>query len=176
MAEFVVLASGSGTNFEAIAQAFRGSDHNLQALITDNPSAYALVRAENLGVPSIVVDYGAGRAAAEKRLLGVLTTLCPDLVVLAGFMKILPSPIVSAFTGRIVNIHPSILPAHPGMHAIERSFAEPSCRMGITIHTVDDGVDTGPVLAQFEVERTGHETLEEMERRIHELEHTHYPR
>lgn len=175
MSEFVVLASGSGTNFQAVADAFAGSEHELLALVSDNPAAYALVRAELLGIPSIVVPYSVGRRAAEERLERVLRSLDPELIVLAGFMKILPASLVDAFAGRIVNIHPSLLPDYPGLRAIERSYSGGG-RMGITIHTVDHDVDTGPIIAQFEAARSGDETLEEMEQRIHDLEHTHYPR
>lgn len=175
MADYVVLASGSGSNFEAIARALAGGTHRLLALVTDNPAAHALVRAENLGVPSVVVNYGAGRRRAETRLARLLDSYEPDLVVLAGFMKVLPPHIVENHPGRILNIHPSLLPDYPGLRAIERSYADAGGKMGITIHVVDRGVDTGPVLARFVADRTGCPSLEEMERRIHELEHRHYP-
>ena len=175
MADFIVLASGSGSNFEAITRSLSGSNHHLLALVTDNPSAHALVRAERMGVPSIVVNYAAGRRRAETRLARVLQSYQPDLVVLAGFMKVLPPHIVAAYPDRIVNIHPSLLPDYPGLHAIERSYADAGGKMGITIHLVDRGVDTGPVLARFVADRTGSPTLEEMEQRVHELEHRHYP-
>lgn len=175
MADFVVLASGSGSNFEATVRALADSRHRLLALITDNPGAYALVRAEALGVPSVVVNYGIGRRRGESRLARLLTSYRPDLVVLAGFMKVLPPHIVELFPGRIMNIHPSLLPDYPGLRAIERSYADATGKMGITIHLVDRGVDTGPVLARFVADRTGARTLEEMESRIHSLEHRHYP-
>lgn len=175
MADFVVLASGSGSNFQAIARHVAGSDHRLLALISDRPEAYALVRAEELRVPSIVVNYGVGRKAAEARLKNVLLELEPDLVVLAGFMKVLPADIVDLFPQRILNIHPSILPHYAGLHAIERSFADPDAAMGITIHYVDRGVDTGPIVAQFQAERREDATVADMEDHIHALEHTHYP-
>lgn len=175
MADFAVLASGSGTNFLALAQRV-GLPHTLSALITDNARAYALVRAEELGIPSTVINYRAGRDQAQDRLLALLEELDPDLIALAGFMKILPASIVDRFQGRILNIHPSILPAYPGTRAIERSYADPEAAMGITIHLVDRGVDTGPVLAQIPAERSASESLEEVSARIHALEHEHYPR
>lgn len=175
MADFVVLASGSGSNFEAIVRALSVSTHRFLALVSDNPAAHALVRAERLGVPSIVVNYGAGRRRAETRLAHLLDSYQPDLIVLAGFMKVLPPHIVETYPDRIVNIHPSLLPDYPGLEAIERSYADAGGKMGITIHIVDRGVDTGPVLARFVADRTGCPSLEEMERRIHELEHRHYP-
>jgi len=176
VADFVVLASGSGTNFDAIAGYEPLSAHRLLALVTDNPDAYALRRAERRGIASIVVNYGAGRRDAETRLGRVLDSLSPDLIVLAGFMKVLPGTLVDRFAGRIVNIHPSMLPDFPGLHAIERSYADPDARMGISIHVVDHGVDTGALVEQHEAARDGAESLAEMEERIHALEHEHYPR
>lgn len=176
MADFVVLASGSGSNFEAIARYPGLAEHRLLALISDNPRAYALTRAEKLGVSSVVVNYDAGRRDAETRLGALLSSFNPALVVLAGFMKVLPSRLVDQFPDRIVNIHPSLLPAHPGLHAIEASYRDPTSGMGITIHVVDHGVDTGRVIEQFPVDSHGTDNLEQMEARIHELEHEHYPR
>ena len=175
MADFVVLASGSGSNFEAIVRGISGGPHRLLALVSDNPAAHALVRSERLGVASVVVNYGAGRRRAETRLARLLHSYQPDLIVLAGFMKVLPPHIVETYPDRIVNIHPSLLPDYPGLHSIERSYADAGGKMGITIHVVDRGVDTGPVLARFVADRTGCPSLEEMEHRIHELEHRHYP-
>lgn len=175
MADFVVLASGSGSNFEAIARYPGLAEHRLLALISDNPEAYALTRAERLGVASVVVNYGAGRRYAEARLGALLSSFEPALVVLAGFMKVLPSRIVDQFPDRIVNIHPSLLPGHPGLHAIEASFHDPTSGMGITIHVVDHGVDTGRIIAQYEADSREADNLEQMGARIHTLEHEHYP-
>ncbi len=152
------------------------SSHRLLALITDRANAPVVDRADRLGVPSLVISYEAGRAQAEDRLLDALGRLQPDLIVLAGFMKILPPAIVDRFRGRILNIHPALLPSYPGRNAIERSYADRHSPMGITVHYVDEGVDTGPVLARVDADRSDDPTLEEMEARIHALEHDHYPR
>jgi len=175
VADYVVLASGSGSNFQAIADYPGLANHRLLALISDNPFAYALTRAERLGISSVVINYAAGRRAAEARLGDLLASFEPTLVVLAGFMKVLPAHIVDRFPDRIVNIHPSLLPDHPGLHAIEASFSDQASRMGITIHVVDHGVDTGRIIARVEADRTGAESIEQMEERIHNLEHRHYP-
>lgn len=174
MADCVVLASGSGSNFEAIATRLTSSTHRLLALICDRQGAAVLERAARLGVPARLVDYSLGRRKAEEQLAQLLVSLDPDLIVLAGFMRILPGTIVDAFPERIINIHPALLPAYPGMHAIERSWAD-QASMGVTVHLVDRGVDTGPVLARWEADRSGNPSLEEMEARIHKLEHLHYP-
>lgn len=176
MADCLVLASGSGTNFEAIAVRLSRSPHRLLALVCDQPEAFAVTRAERLLVPTLRISYRDGRREAESRLERALVSLAPDLVVLAGFMRILPAAVVDRFPGRIVNVHPSLLPAFPGLHAIERSYADAGAPMGISVHLVDHGVDTGPLLARFEAERTGEPSLHEMEERIHTLEHRHYPR
>ncbi|TVQ24126.1 MAG: phosphoribosylglycinamide formyltransferase [Spirochaetaceae bacterium] len=176
MAELVVLASGSGSNFEAIARRVRTTHHRLTALITNTPDAYAIRRAESIGVPWIVVDYASGRSAAEAQLLDLLTTLDPDLIALAGFMKVLPPPIVDAFASAIYNIHPSLLPDFAGLNAIERSWNSGASRLGITIHYVDAGIDTGTVIEQHSFAREEVSSLEEAEARIHALEHSHYPR
>ncbi len=176
MAELVVLASGSGSNFQAIVERVRTTRHRVSALITNTPDAYAIRRAESLGVASIVVDYASGRSAAESQLLDLLTTLDPDLIALAGFMKVLPPPIVDAFAPAIYNIHPSLLPDFPGLNAIERSWKSDASRLGITIHYVDAGVDTGTVIEQHSFAREEASSLEEAEAQIHALEHSHYPR
>ncbi len=175
MADCLVLASGSGSNFEAIALRLANSPHRLLSLICDRPEAFAIVRAERLLVPVLRISYGRRREEAESRLERALVSLAPDLIVLAGFMRILPAAIIDRFPGRIVNIHPSLLPAYPGLSAIERSYADAGAPMGISVHIVDHGVDTGPLLAQFEADRTDGPSLPEMEERIHTLEHRHYP-
>ncbi len=176
MADCVVLASGSGSNFEAIATRLADSPHRLLSLICDQPDAPVIARAERLLVPVLRISYVESRREAECRLERALSSLAPDLVVLAGYMRILPAAIVDLFAGRIVNIHPSLLPAFAGLHALERSYADPDSAMGISVHVVDHGVDTGPLLAQFEADRTGEPDLVQMEERIHTLEHRHYPR
>ena len=176
MADLVVLASGSGSNFQAIVERVRTTRHRVSALITNTPDAYAIRRAESLGVPWIVVDYAAGRSEAEARLLDVLTSFRPALIALAGFMKVLPPPIVDAFAPSIYNIHPSLLPDFAGLHAIERSWESDVPRLGITIHHVDAGVDTGTVIEQHSFARDEVPSLAEAEARIHALEHSHYPR
>ena len=174
MADLVVMASGSGSNFEAIAVAALQAGHRVRALVCDRVDAFALVRAERLAVPSAVFDYRSGRREAEHRIAEFLASLQPDLIALAGFMRILPAAIVDVFRGRIVNVHPSILPDCPGMHAIERTY-EAGGAMGVTVHIVDHGVDTGPILVQEEVARTADASLETMEAAIHETEHRIYP-
>ncbi len=176
----VVLASGNGSNFEAIVQTFRRDQVPIEvvALITDNPRAYAIERARRLGVPVHVLDSQSypSRDAYNQALLDLLRSLSFDLMVLAGYMKILPPEIVRAYERRIVNIHPALLPAYRGLHAIERAFQDGVQVTGVTVHWVDEGVDTGPILAQVPVWVDPDDTLESLEEKIHRVEHQLYPR
>lgn len=176
MANLAVLASGNGSNFQAIAEAVGEGGHTLCCLICDRPDAYALVRAEHLGVPSHVVSYaGRKRTEAEKDILGIFRKHDVDIVALAGFMRLLTPLVVDAYAGRIINIHPSLLPKYPGTNAIAESFHSPDTEVGITVHTVDHGMDSGPIIVQKSLQRISGETLQELEQRIHELEHRTYP-
>ena len=175
MAEAVVLASGNGTNFQAIAERAADSPHVITALICDRDGVPVLERARGLGIRSVVIDYRAGRQAAETRLAELLKHLDPDLVFLAGFMKILPATIVDAFRRRIINIHPALLPSYPGLRAIERAISAGETVFGVTVHYVDAGVDTGEVIEQRSISRVPGETFSRIEERIHELEHQLYP-
>ncbi|WP_455381667.1 phosphoribosylglycinamide formyltransferase [Salinispira pacifica] len=177
MADFAVLASGKGTNFEALADAFVGqSTHSLTALLSDRRSAPVLLRAQERGIPAYYLPYSkSDRTLFERAAITVLRGLGVDLVVLAGFMRILTPLFVSAFAGRIINIHPSLLPDFPGEHAIERSFASGNRELGVTIHFVDEGLDSGDIIIRESFERGDSDTLPQVESRIHAIEHRLYP-
>jgi phosphoribosylglycinamide formyltransferase-1 len=117
----------------------------------------------------------ATRQEVEQEILEILRTHEVELVVLAGYMRLLSPLLVDAYPGHIVNIHPSLLPNFPGTNAIEESFESKDHEMGITVHRVDYGMDTGPVILQRSLTRIPGESLEHAERRIHELEHQVYP-
>lgn len=176
MANLAVLASGNGSNFQAIAERLTGQPHRLCCLICDRAAAYALERAKRLGIPPYVVGYaGRSRREAEEQILQILRRHDIDVVALAGFMRLLSPLVVDEYAGRIVNIHPSLLPKYPGMNAIAESHASSDSEVGITVHIVDYGMDSGPILAQRSLTRIPQEPLEELERRIHALEHGTYP-
>ena len=175
MASSVVLASGNGTNFEAIAKRLADSPHRIEAVICDRDGAPVLDRARALEIETVMLDYSAGRTMAEKQLYEILLRLRPDYVFLAGFMRIVPSYIVDAFDHRIVNIHPALLPRYRGLNAIERAYSAGDTTIGITVHYVDAGVDTGEIIQQCSLQRGPNESLEEIECRIHELEHQLFP-
>jgi phosphoribosylglycinamide formyltransferase-1 len=147
-----VLASGRGSNFQALIDAARSGycPGTIARLITDNPDAYAIRRAKDAGIPVSVLDFPsfADRTAYEHALLAEMQECDPDLFVLAGYMRILPSAIVRAFPGRILNIHPALLPSFPGLHA-QRQAVEYGVKVsGCTVHFVDEGTDTGPIVIQ----------------------------
>ncbi len=180
MKRIVVLASGNGSNFEAIVRYMRKCNCGIEveALITDNKEAYAIKRAKKLHIPTIILNYSdfTSKDKYNHALLNKLKEISPNLIVLAGYMRILPSYIVNEFKGRIVNIHPSLLPSFRGLNAIERAYKKGAKCTGITIHYVDEGVDTGKIIEQRCIRIREDEALLSLERRIHRLEHFYYPR
>jgi phosphoribosylglycinamide formyltransferase-1 len=177
VANLAVLASGGGTNFQAIAEALACTRHSLACLVTDKKNAYALARAEKLGIPSRVVSYGGkSRRQAEEEILAALAPYRIDYIALAGFMRLLTPFFVDAYPSRIINIHPALLPKYPGAHGIRESYESGDRHLGITIHYVDYGLDSGPVILQQSFIRNGAESIDEIEACIHRLEHTWYPK
>jgi phosphoribosylglycinamide formyltransferase-1 len=177
MANLAVLASGRGSNFVALAERLRGSPrHRLAVLVCDVDGAPVLDRARELDVPGRFVSYrGRTRAEAEGETLEVMREHRIDVVALAGFMRLLTPHFLSRFPGPVLNLHPSLLPKYPGTHGIEESFRSGDRELGISVIRVDEGVDTGPVVLQRSFTRSGTESLEEIERRIHDLEHEWFP-
>ncbi len=176
MADCIVFASGSGSNFEAIAEYLSKTPHMVSALISDRQDAMVLQRAQRLRIPAYFIPYDRSRRTLfEETASGLVLGARADLIILAGFMRILTSPFVDRFKNRIVNIHPSLLPRYPGAHAIEQSFSSGDTELGITIHYVDHGLDSGPIIARRSFNRHGNESLTEIEGRIHALEHLFYP-
>ena len=176
MAEIAVFASGRGSNFLALAERLKGTNHRICCLICDNPRAPVLKYSEAYGVPSHRISYSSvSRTEAEDSIVSVLDCYKPALLVLAGYMRVLSADFVCRFRNRIVNIHPSLLPKYPGINGISESYNSKDSELGITIHYVDSGVDTGPIIFQASFHRTGMESSDEIEERIHALEHIHYP-
>jgi phosphoribosylglycinamide formyltransferase-1 len=173
-----VFASGRGSNFVAIAKALRSAGrHGIEFLLCDMEGAPVLDRAKELGIPTFPVSYkGMAREAVEKKIVRHLERRCVDLVALAGFMRLLTPYFITAFKGPVINLHPSLLPRYPGIHGIEESFRSPDKELGISVIRINEGVDTGPVLRQESFARTGAESLEEIETRLHALEHEWFPR
>lgn len=181
MPRLAVFASGSGSNFEAIAEQLSAGQiasgrHEICCLICDRKDALAFRRAEKFNIKSHYVSYsGRSREDAEKEIISLLEESGADLIALAGFMRLLTPVLIDRYKDRIINIHPSLLPKYPGTHGIRDSYNSDDTELGITIHRVDYGLDTGPVIVQKSFTRKGNESLEEIESGIHKLEHESYP-
>jgi phosphoribosylglycinamide formyltransferase-1 len=175
-ARVAVLASGSGTNLQAlIDDSVVGPAVAL--VVSDRGDTKALDRARTAGVRTVHLDpAGHGsREAHDAALLELLRSASIDLVCLAGYMRILSPPLVRAFWGRMVNVHPSLLPAFPGAHAVRDALAWGVRVTGCTVHLVDEEVDHGPILAQEPVEILPDDDEETLHARIQEVEHRLYP-
>jgi phosphoribosylglycinamide formyltransferase-1 len=178
MAKLAVFASGTGSNFVALAAALKAAHrHSIEFLFCDVTGAPVLERAKELKVPTVLMTYEKGqpREAVEKKIVRHMERRAVDMVALAGFMKLLTPYFLHAFKGPVLNLHPSLLPKYPGTHAIEESYRSGDRELGISVIRVNEGVDTGPVLLQKSFLRSGTETLAEVESRIHELEHQWFP-
>jgi len=147
-----VLASGRGSNFQAVIEAIRREKipATCVALITDNPEAYAIERAKDAGIPVKVIDYSAfpSREMYERALLAAMQEVNADLFVLAGYMRILGDGIVRSFPGKMMNIHPALLPSFTGLHAQQQALNYGVKISGCTVHFVDESLDCGPIILQ----------------------------
>ncbi len=165
-----VLVSGNGTNLQALLDA----GLPVTAVASNRKEAYALLRAREAGVPTATfsMDCHADRDERDLVMATWLEEHGVELVVLAGYMHLLTEPFLRRFPGRVVNVHPSLLPAFPGAHAIDDALAAGVTSTGVTVHLVDEGLDTGPVIVQEEIAVEPRATLEE---RIHAVEHRLLP-
>jgi len=174
-----VLASGNGSNFEIIAQAVKEKEIEAEIvlLFSDHSDAYVLERGKKFKVPSesFVLKEFPDKKAYESALLELLKSYNVELVVLAGYMRIIGKDLLRAFPNRIVNIHPALLPNFPGLHGIKDAYEAGVKETGVTIHYVDSGVDTGPIIAQEKVQVSEEDTLSDLETKIHQVEHRLYP-
>ena len=144
-----VLASGAGTNLQAILDRVHGREGiRVVAVGSDQPGAVALERAKRAGVPTAVFPLGDDRAARDAAMAGFLAGHGVELVVLAGYMALLTPGFLARFPGRVINVHPALLPAFPGLRAVEQALSYGVKVFGVTVHFVDEGVDTGPIIAQ----------------------------
>lgn len=176
MAVLGVLASGNGSNFEAIARAVEPTRHRVAVLIHDRRDAFAAERAARLGIPAVHLSYaGRTRDEAESAIATTLEAHGVDLVALAGFMRLLSPRLIDRYPGRILNIHPSLLPDYPGVSAITDAHGAGETETGVTVHRVDYGMDTGPIIAQERVSMDPEESPDDLETRIHAVEHRLYP-
>lgn len=180
-ARLVVLVSGSGTNLQALLDAIdadpQGYGARVVAVGADRPGTLGVERAEGAGIPTFVCRLGTypNREEWDAALTAAVAEHRPDLVVSAGFMKIVGKGFLAEFGGRVVNTHPALLPSFPGAHGVRDALAYGVKVTGCTVHFVDDGVDTGPIIAQGVVEVTEEDTAEgesALHERIKEVERT----
>jgi phosphoribosylglycinamide formyltransferase-1 len=177
--KLVVLASGGGTNLQAILDTLhRREGVEVVGVGSDKASAWALERAQIEGVATAVFlgDAYEDRAARDEAIGDWIESRQADLVVLAGYMQLLSAPFIARFRGRVVNIHPALLPAFPGLDAIGQALEAGVETTGVTVHFVDEGVDTGPAILQREVAVPAGGDRAELERAVHEVEHELYPK
>ncbi|HEM5322982.1 TPA: phosphoribosylglycinamide formyltransferase [Streptococcus suis] len=172
MKRIAVFASGSGSNFQVIAEQFE-----VTFVFSDHRNAYVLERAEKLGVSAFTFELKefSDKQTYEEAIIQLLDQHQIDLVVLAGYMKIVGPTLLAQYEGRIINIHPAYLPEFPGAHGIEDAWNAGVAESGVTVHWVDSGIDTGQIIKQVRVPRLADDTLETFETRIHEAEYQLYP-
>lgn len=174
-----VLASGFGSNLQALIdrQMNQPAYFSIELVIANNPDAYALTRAQQGSIPYDLIDHRAHKARAffESAILKKLWAHQIELLVLAGFTKILSTDFLKQFSRPIINIHPSLLPKYPGLHGINQAFFAGDSVTGCTVHMVDQGVDTGTIIAQASCPILDGECLEDLKKRVHGLEHELLP-
>ena len=176
---FAVLISGNGSNLQAMIDAIKGNQiyGQICCVLSNKEDANGLQRAQEVKIPTEVVsnkDFET-REDFDTEMVRVLSIYNPDLVVLAGFMRILSPVFINAFPGKILNIHPSLLPKYPGLNTHERVLESSDNIHGITVHFVDESLDGGPICAQSSLEITTR-SVKQLEQQIHKLEHELYPK
>ncbi len=177
MKKLVVFASGSGSNFEALAEACQKGEleATIELLIVDKEKAYAIERAKKYGIRSIVLlpKTFESKEAYEQAILAELEMIEPNFIILAGYMRLIGDTLLSAYPNQIVNIHPSLLPSFPGKDAIGQAVAHGVKVTGVTVHYVDAGMDTGPIIMQRAVNVVDGD-VEATATAIHQVEHELY--
>ena len=177
MKRVAILISGGGSNMQALVRDMVG-DHPGRAVLvaSDNPGATGLAVAAAMGIPVKAVDHRAyDRAGFEAALLEVLVAAAPDVVCLAGFMRVLSANFVHRFKGRMLNIHPSLLPNYPGLHTHARALAAGDKQTGCTVHQVTSDLDAGPILGQAAIAIVPGDTVQSLAARVLVQEHRLYP-
>ena len=173
----VVLISGNGNNLQALIDASSDSGYTISHVISNNRDAFGLERAERCGISSIVLDHRdfGTRSEFDSALKQAIDEQSPDLVALAGFMRILGPEIVKNFSGRILNIHPSLLPKYPGINTHQRALDAGDHEHGATVHFVTEELDGGPLIAQGRIPVSANETAQELAARVLIREQQLYP-
>jgi phosphoribosylglycinamide formyltransferase 1 len=176
-----ILGSGSGSNMQAILDAIGngGLEARIALVLSDQPDAYILKRAKEHGIPTGIIDCSPHRTRfpeqKQEETAKRLREAGVDLVCLAGFLRLVKRPLLDAFPSAIINIHPSLLPAFPGLEAWKQALAAGATETGVTVHLVDEGMDTGPVLGREAVPVLHGDTPETLHARLQTVEHRLYP-
>lgn len=176
-ARVAVFASGTGTNFEAIMNS-KDRTFDVVMLVCDKPKAHVIGKAASFGVETVVLEPEKfpSKEAYETEILKKLKRANVEWIVLAGYMRIVGKTLLDAYKGKIVNVHPSLLPAFPGKNAVGQALKAGVKVSGVTIHYVDEGIDTGPIIAQEPVTVFPNDTEETLQKRIQQVEHVLYPK
>lgn len=174
-----VLISGNGSNLQALIDAADAGTlgGEICVVVSNRAQAFGLERARRAGIPARVLEHGAfaDRAAYDRALLELLQDYAPELIALAGFMRVLGAAFVAHYAGRILNVHPSLLPAFPGLDTHERALRAGVEEHGASIHFVTEALDAGPVVVQGRVAVNDGDTVETLAERVHGIEHRIYP-
>lgn len=180
MLKIIVLISGSGSNLQAIIDACNAKMINgcVVGVISNKANAYGLERAKKNNIPTNVINHNdfTTREDFDKELVSSVNTFQPDLIVLAGFMRILSPIMTSVFKNKMINIHPSLLPKYPGLNTHEQVIANDDDEHGVTIHSVSEELDGGPIIAQSKISVYKDQKLDDLIERIHEIEHKIFPK
>ncbi|MHC5225442.1 phosphoribosylglycinamide formyltransferase [Ignatzschineria sp. LJL83] len=180
MKNIAIFASGTGSNFDALVSAIEAGTlpANVKLLVCDKKSAKVIEKAENKGIKTLVFsakDY-ASREDVEAMIVENLRENDVEWVVLAGYMRLLGETLLSAYPNKIINIHPSLLPSYKGKDAVQQALAAGEKTVGVSIHFVDAGMDTGELIAQESIQLTGREEEDEVMTMVHHIEHQLYPK
>jgi len=179
MLSLVVLISGSGSNLQAIIDAIENKqlDAEIVAVISNRPDAYGLTRARQHGINAISLDHKQfdSRDKFDQQLQQEIDLLQPDIIVLAGYMRILSSKFIEHFFPRILNIHPSLLPKYQGLHTHQRALDSKDSEHGVSIHIVTPELDAGPVIIQGRFPIVANDDSNSLQQKAHKLEHQMYP-
>ncbi len=175
----VVLISGSGSNLQAIIDAIESGQLNAKicAVISNRPDAYGLTRARLHNIPSISLDHTqfSSREVFDQQLQHEIESLQPDIIVLAGYMRILTHAFIHAFSTKILNIHPSLLPKYQGLHTHQRALENNDSEHGVSIHIVTPELDSGPIILQGKFTIETDDSVDSLQQKAHKLEHQMYP-
>ncbi|WP_028669575.1 phosphoribosylglycinamide formyltransferase [Saccharospirillum impatiens] len=179
MIRIVVLISGGGSNLQSLLDQCQAGilDAQIGAVISNRPDAFGLSRARQAGVKALTLDHTdfTERAAFDRALAELVDAQQPDLIVLAGFMRILTDDFVKQFAGKMINIHPSLLPLYPGLNTHQRALDAGDSKAGATVHFVTAELDGGPAIARVEVDITDQDNAESLARKVLTQEHKLYP-